>query len=60
MLGPLVCHTVRPIVFKSGMWSVDVEKSWTHLFDMVAAIMKRGFPPKQQQAHQVYNVCLCE
>ena len=35
MLGPLICHTIRPLVFKAGLWSIEVEKSWTHLFDMV-------------------------
>ena len=43
MLGPIVCHTVRPVVFKSGLWSIEVEKSWNHLFDMVAMLMKLGF-----------------
>jgi len=44
MLGPLICHTIRPLVFKAGLWSIEVEKSWTHLFDMVATLMKRGYP----------------
>ncbi len=44
MLGPIVCHTIRPVVFKSGLWSIEVEKSWNHLFDMVAVLMKRGYP----------------
>ena len=35
MLGPLICHTIRPLVFRAGLWSIEVEKSWTHLFDMV-------------------------
>ena len=44
MLGPIVCHTIRPVVFKSGLWSIEVEKSWNHLFDMVAVLMRRGYP----------------
>ena len=33
-----MCHSARPLVFRSGLWSVDVEKSWSHLFDMVATV----------------------
>jgi len=44
MLGPIICQTIRPLVFKAGLWTIEVEKSWTHLFDMVATLMKRGYP----------------
>ena len=40
MLGPIICQTIRPLVFKAGLWTIEVEKSWTHLFDMVATLMK--------------------
>ena len=42
MLGPIVCHTIRPIVFKSGLWSIEVEKSWNHLFDVITNMMRTG------------------
>ena len=44
MLGPIICHTIRPLVFRAGLWTIEVEKSWAHLFDMVATLMKRGYP----------------
>jgi len=44
MLGPIICHTIRPLVFRAGLWTIEVEKSWSHLFDMVATLMKRGYP----------------
>jgi hypothetical protein len=44
MLGPLICHTFRPLVFRAGLWTIELEKSWCHLFDMVATLMKRGYP----------------
>ena len=44
MLGPLICHTIRPLVFRAGLWTIELEKSWNHLFDMVATLMKRGYP----------------
>lgn len=44
MLGPLICHTIRPLVFRAGLWTIELEKSWSHLFDMVAMLMKRGYP----------------
>ena len=43
MLGPIICQTIRPLVFKAGLWTIEVEKSWTHLFDMVATLMKVNF-----------------
>ena len=51
MLGPIVCHTIRPVVFKSGLWSIEVEKSWNHLFDMVAVLMRRGYPSNAEGAN---------
>ena len=51
MLGPIVCHTIRPVVFKSGLWSIEVEKSWNHLFDMVAVLMRRGYPSTAEGAN---------
>ena len=50
MLGPIVCHTMRPLVFKSGLWSIEVEKSWNHLFEMVSVLMKRGYPEQSQRS----------
>lgn len=50
MLGPIVCHTMRPLVFKSGLWSIQVEKSWNHLFEMVSVLMKRGYPEQSQRS----------
>ena len=44
MLGPLICHTIRPVVFRAGLWTIELEKSWNHLFDIVATLMKRGYP----------------
>lgn len=44
MLGPLICHTIRPLVFRAGLWTIELEKSWNHLFEMVATLMKRGYP----------------
>ncbi len=42
MLGPVACHTARPAVFAAGLWSVEVERAWAHLFDLVAALMREG------------------
>ncbi len=53
MLGPVVCHTVRPVVFRSGLWSVEVEKSWAHLFDLVAALMKEGHQSQRDEDEKV-------
>ena len=44
MLGPLICHTIRPLVFRAGLWTIELEKSWNHLFEMIALLMKRGYP----------------
>ena len=44
MLGPLIGHTIRPLVFRSGLWTIELEKSWNHLFEMIALLMKRGYP----------------
>ena len=44
MLGPLICHTIRPVVFRAGLWTIELEKSWNHLFEVVATLMKRGYP----------------
>lgn len=49
MLGPLICHTIRPLVFRAGLWTIELEKSWNHLFEMVATLMKRGYPNNSQE-----------
>lgn len=50
MMGPIICHTIRPVVFKAGLWSIEVEKSWNHLFEMLAILMKKGFPQASQRS----------
>jgi len=52
MLGPIICQTIRPLVFKAGLWTIEVEKSWTHLFDMVATLMKRGYPGGTEECNR--------
>ena len=44
MLGPVLAHVIRPLVWEKGLWSIEVEKAWTHLFDIVACLMKLGYP----------------
>ncbi len=53
MLGPVVCHTLRPLVFRSGLWSIEVEKAWTQLFDLVAAFMKEGHQVQREEEEKV-------
>ncbi len=53
MLGPLICHTIRPLVFRAGLWTIELEKSWSHLFDMVATLMKRGYPNHGTPSHPI-------
>lgn len=48
VLGPVLCHVIRPLVWEKGLWSIEVEKSWTHLFDIVACLMKLGYPDEEQ------------
>ena len=57
MLGPLICHTIRPLVFKAGLWSIEVEKSWTHLFDMVRKIVLSSELEMKGKAEQMYQLC---
>jgi len=44
MLGPILAHVIRPLVWEKCLWSVELEKAWTHLFDIVACLMKLGYP----------------
>ena len=55
MLGPLICHTIRPLVFRAGLWTIELEKSWNHLFEMVATLMKRGYPPNSSSNSLAMN-----
>ena len=52
---PMMCvqvlaQAIRPLVWEKGLWSTELEKAWTHLFDIVACLMKLGYP-------QEYLVC---
>ena len=57
LLGPILAHVIRPLVWVRGLWSIELEKveksncftsltmkAWTHLFDIVACLMKLGYP----------------
>jgi len=44
MLGPILAHLIRPLVWEKCLWSVELEKAWTHLFDIAACLMKLGYP----------------
>jgi len=49
MLGPILAHVIRPLVWERRLWSVEVEKAWTHLFDIVACLMKLGYPQEFEE-----------
>lgn len=49
MLGPVLSHVIRPLVWEKGLWSIEVEKAWTHLFDIVACLMKLGYPQEFEE-----------
>jgi len=54
-LGPILAHVIRPLVWEKCLWSVELEKAWTHLFDIVACLMKLGYP-QQFDEEEVFPV----
>jgi len=56
MLGPVLSQAIRPFVWEQGLWSSEVEKAWTHLFDIVACLMKLGYPTEFQEEESFPNL----
>lgn len=56
MLGPVLAQAIRPLVWEKGLWSTELEKAWTHLFDIVACLMKLGYPPEYQEEETFPNL----
>lgn len=56
MLGPVLAHVIRPLVWEKGLWSIEVEKAWTHLFDIVACLMKLGYPQEFEEEEVFPNM----
>ena len=46
----MLAQAIRPLVWEKGLWSTELEKAWTHLFDIVACLMKLGYPQEYQVA----------
>jgi hypothetical protein len=44
----VLAQAIRPLVWEKGLWSTELEKAWTHLFDIVACLMKLGYPQEYQ------------
>ena len=44
----VLSQAIRPLVWEKGLWSGELEKAWTHLFDIVACLMKLGYPHEYQ------------
>jgi len=53
-LGPVICHVIRPLVWEKGLWNIEVEKSWTHLFDIASCLMKLGYPEMEEQEEDAF------
>merc|ERR1719466_27896 len=56
MLGPVLAHVIRPLVWEKGLWSIELEKAWTHLFDIVACLMKLGYPQEFEEEEVFPNL----
>jgi hypothetical protein len=48
MSPQVLSQAIRPLVWEKGLWSTELEKAWTHLFDIVACLMKLGYPQEYQ------------
>ncbi|XP_023337091.1 uncharacterized protein LOC111708068 [Eurytemora carolleeae] len=56
MLGPVLSQAIRPLVWEKGLWSSELEKAWTHLFDIVSCLMKLGYPHEYQEEETFPNL----
>lgn len=56
LLGPVLAHVIRPLVWAKGLWTIELEKAWTHLFDIVACLMKLGYPQQFEEDEEFPNV----
>merc|ERR1712130_805239 len=56
LLGPILAHVIRPLVWVRGLWSIELEKAWTHLFDIVACLMKLGYPQELEEDEDFPNL----
>lgn len=56
LLGPVLAHVIRPLVWARGLWTIELEKAWTHLFDICACLMKLGYPQESEEDEDFPNV----
>jgi len=52
MMGPILIQAIRPLVWEEGLWTSELEKAWTHLFDIISCLMKLGYPAIPQDEEE--------
>jgi len=49
VLGPVFAHTIRPLLVKRELWSLNLEEVWLAVFKNISELMKRGYPKDKRK-----------
>jgi len=49
VMGPIFCNTIRPLLVRKDMWSIQQEEVWLALFKKITETMKKGYPREKRK-----------
>jgi len=53
VMGPVFCHTVRPLLVSKNLWTLELEEVWLCLFKYICHSMKKGYPKDKRKASKL-------
>jgi len=49
VMGPIFCNTIRPLLVKKDLWTIELEEVWLTLFKKICRSMKKGYPKEKRK-----------
>jgi len=50
VMGPIFCNTIRPLLVRKDLWSLQLEEVWLCLFRKISETMKKGYPREKRKS----------
>jgi len=50
VMGPIFCNTIRPVLVRKDLWSLQQEEVWLMLFKKISETMKKGYPREKRKS----------
>jgi len=50
VMGPIFCNTIRPLLVRKDLWSLQLEEVWLTVFKKISELMKKGYPREKRKS----------